>query len=131
MKQPFLPHATNSEGQCQLLGEASPGNVIQICGPRAYRVSLWQHRMYIRVFFRMYFLVAEIIQRSVWVGILSFESVKVAQSCPILCNPRDYTVLGILQARMLEWAAFPFSRGSSQPRDQTQVFRIAGGFFTS
>ena len=40
-------------------------------------------------------------------------------------------VHGIPQARMLEWAAFPFSRGSSQPRDQTQVSRIAGGFFIS
>ena len=55
---------------------------------------------------------------------------KVARSCPTLCNPKDYTVHGILQARILEWAAFPFSRGSSQPRDQTQVSRIAGGFFT-
>ena len=43
----------------------------------------------------------------------------------------DYTVYVILQARILEWVAFPFSRGSSQPRDQTQVSRIAGGFFTS
>ena len=43
--------------------------------------------------------------------------VKVAQSCPTLCDPMDYTVHGILQARILEWAAFPFSRGSSQPRD--------------
>ena len=42
--------------------------------------------------------------------------VKVTQSCPTLCNPRDYTVHGILQARILEWVAFPFSRGSSQPR---------------
>ena len=40
-------------------------------------------------------------------------------------------VHGILQARILEWVAFPFSRGSSQPRDQTQVSWIAGGFFTS
>ena len=38
---------------------------------------------------------------------------------------------GILQARILEWVAFHFSRGSSQPRDPTQVSRIAGGFFTS
>ena len=38
----------------------------------------------------------------------------------------DYTVHGILQARILKWAAFPFSRGSSQPRDQTQVAHIAG-----
>ena len=43
----------------------------------------------------------------------------------------DYTVYGILQARILEWVAFPFSRGSSQPRDQTQVFPIGGRFFTS
>ena len=57
--------------------------------------------------------------------------VKVAQSCLTLCNPVDYTVHGILQARIQEWVAFPFSRGSSQPRNRTQVSRIAGGFFTS
>ena len=57
--------------------------------------------------------------------------VKVVQLCPTLCNPVDYTVHGILQARILEWVAFPFSRGSSQPRDQTQVSHITGGFFTS
>ena len=72
-------------------------------------------------------------------GILSIL-VKVAQSCPALCGPMDYTVYGILQARTLEnfalklcikeWVAFPFSRESSQPRDQTQVSSIAGGFFT-
>ena len=56
---------------------------------------------------------------------------KVIQSCLTLCDPMDYTVYGILQARILEWAAFPFSRGSSQPRDWTQVSRIAGGFLTS
>ena len=43
----------------------------------------------------------------------------------------DCIVHGILQARILEWVAFPFPRGSSQPRDQTQVSCIAGGFFTS
>ena len=55
----------------------------------------------------------------------------VAESCPTLCNLMGYTVHGILQIRMLEWVAFPFSRGSSQPRDQTQVSHIASGFFTS
>ena len=54
-----------------------------------------------------------------------------AQSCPTLWDPVDHTVHGILQARILEWVAFPFSRGSSQPRDPTQVSRTAGGFFTS
>ena len=43
----------------------------------------------------------------------------------------DYTVHAILQVRILEWVALPFSRGSSQPRDWTQVSCIAGGFFTS
>ena len=56
--------------------------------------------------------------------------VKVVQFYPTLCDPMDYTVLGILQARTLEWVAFPFSRGSSQPRDKTQVSYIAGKFFT-
>ena len=56
---------------------------------------------------------------------------KVAQSCPTLCIPMDYTVHGILQVRILEWVAFPFSRGSSQPRGWTQVSCIAGRFFTN
>ena len=60
-----------------------------------------------------------------------WSEVKVTQSCPTLYDPMDYTVHGILQARILEWVAFPFSRGSSQPRDRTQVSHIAGGFFTS
>ena len=47
--------------------------------------------------------------------------VKVTQSCPTLCDPMDYTVHGILQTRILEWVAFPFSRGSSQPKDPNQV----------
>ena len=52
--------------------------------------------------------------------------VKVSQWCPTPCDPMDYTVPGILQARILEWVAFPFSRWSSHPRDRTQVSRIAG-----
>ena len=71
-------------------------------------------------------------------GLISFKInrliikwVKVTQSCLTLCDALDYTVHGILQARILEWVAFPFSRGSSQPRDQTQVSHIAGRFFTS
>ena len=43
--------------------------------------------------------------------------VKVTQSCPTICDPIDYTAQGILQARILECIAFPFSRASSQPRD--------------
>ena len=60
---------------------------------------------------------------------------KVAQSCPTLCNPMDCSlagssVNGILQATILQWVAVPFFRGSSWPRDQTQVSSIAGRFFT-
>ena len=62
---------------------------------------------------------------------LSSSDVKVAEWCPTLCDPMDYTVHGILQARIWEWVAFPFSRGSSQPGDQTLVSHIGGGFFTS
>ena len=46
---------------------------------------------------------------------------KATLSCLTLCDTMDYTVHGILQAGILEWGAFPFSRGSSQPRDRTQV----------
>ena len=62
--------------------------------------------------------------------------VKVAQLCPALCNPMDCSlpgssVHGILQARILEWVAVPFSGRSSQLRDRTQVSCTTGGFFTS
>ena len=57
-----------------------------------------------------------------------FPKVKVAQSCSTLCNPVDYTVHGLLQVRILEWVGFPFFRRLSQPRDQSQVFHIAGRF---
>ena len=61
--------------------------------------------------------------------------VKVIQLCPTLCDSMDSSlpgssVRGILQARILEWAAIPFSRESSQPKDQTQVSYMAGRFFT-
>ena len=60
---------------------------------------------------------------------------EVAQSYPTLCNPMDCSlprssILGILQARVLEWVIISFSRGSSQRRDQTPVSRIVGRRFT-
>ena len=59
----------------------------------------------------------------------------VSQSCLTFCNPMDCSlpgssVHGILQARILEWVAMPSSKESSQPRDQTQVSHISGGFLT-
>ena len=60
---------------------------------------------------------------------------KAVQSCLTLCGLMDCSlpgssVPGILQAILLEWVAVPFFRGSSQLRDQTHVFHIAGRFFT-
>ena len=53
--------------------------------------------------------------------------VKVTQLCPTLCNPMDHTFHGILWVRILEWVAFPFSRGSSQPRSPAlQVDSLPG-----
>ena len=59
------------------------------------------------------------------------HEVKVAQSCPTLCDPMDYTVHGILQARILEWVALPFSRGSSWSRNRTGVSCAIGRFLTN
>ena len=63
------------------------------------------------------------------------KKILVAQLCPTHCDPRDCSppssfVHGILQARILEWIAVPFSRGSSWPRDWTWVSCTAGRFFT-
>ena len=59
---------------------------------------------------------------------------EVAQSCPTLCHPMDCSLPGsslhgILQARVLEWVAISFSRGSSRPRDRTRVSHIPGRRF--
>ena len=73
----------------------------------------------------------------IWVPWSSYEDVKmlVTQLCPTLCDPMDCSlpdssVHGILQGRILEWAAMPSSRGSSRPRDRTQVSHIVDRFFT-
>ena len=66
---------------------------------------------------------------------LSLESEsEVAQSCPTLCDPVDcslqgFSIHGIIQAKILEWVAISFSRGSSRPRDQTWVSSVAGKCF--
>ena len=64
-----------------------------------------------------------------------WEKIFLVQWCVCVCFNRSVVSdslwpLGLLQARILEWVAFPFSRGSSQPRDQTQVSHIVGRFFT-
>ena len=60
--------------------------------------------------------------------IFTGKSKSETRSVVSLCEPMDYTAHRILQARILEWVAFPFSRGSSWPRNQTRVSCISGGF---
>ena len=72
--------------------------------------------------------------QALWARDLETESEsEVAQSCPTLCDPIDLpgsSVHGIFQAIVLEWVAISFSRGSSQPRAQTQVAHIVDRRFT-
>ena len=72
----------------------------------------------------------------VWESLLNGYRYRVpeSESYSLLSDslqPRGYTVHGIVQARILQWVVFPFSRGSPQPKDGTQVSRIACGFFTN
>ena len=63
-------------------------------------------------------------------GSISLLKVKVTQSSPTICELMDYTIHGIHQTRILKWVAVPFSRGSSQSRDQTLVSCTADRHFT-
>ena len=71
-----------------------------------------------------------------YVVAVSLKSVLILQSCRTLCKLTDCSLpgssaYGMLQARIMEWVVIPFSRGPSWPRDWTQVFCIAGKFFTT
>ena len=83
----------------------------------------------------IFFLLLEWIERE-YKTQLKWNEIKVTHPCPTVCNPMDYSLPGsylhrILQARILEWVASPFSRVSSWPRNRTGVSCIAGKFFTS
>ena len=75
-------------------------------------------------------------ERLIWPDLFYMKSEsEVTQSCPTLCNPKDCSLPGssthgVFQAKVLEWVAISFSRGSSRPRDWTQVSRIVGRRFT-
>ena len=89
-----------------------------------------QGRNYFLIFVRWWMLTRTT------VVIISWSEVLVAQSYPTLCDPMDCSppgsyVHGIFQARILEWVAISFSKGSSKTRDRTQVFCTAGRFFTN
>ena len=81
---------------------------------------IW-YRQVISKFIKQYYILSS----ESWVK--NIHIIKSESEKPLSC----VRLFAILQARILEWVAFPFSRGSSQLRDQTQVSRIAGGFFTS
>ena len=71
----------------------------------------------------------EIKQHDSWLASVN-SSVSHCFATTMDCSPPGFSVHGIFQAGILEWVAIPFSRRSSQPRDQTRVFHIAGIFFT-
>ena len=90
----------------------------------SYRIFL---SLYFNNFTMMYFSVGQFCSCPEWVS-------EVTQSCLTLCNPMDCSLPGsplhgILQARVLEWVAISFSRGSSRPTDRTQISHIAGRCF--
>ena len=126
---PVLPPA-EAQGQRSLLGYC-PWGFKRVGHNFDTKQQQWHYR------FCIYTKVLSSIKKTVLKEVkscLELESkvkVKVTQSYPILCGPMHYTVHGILQARILDWAAFLFSRGSSQPRNWTTVSCIAGGFFTN
>ena len=81
----------------------------------------------------MYFSCTTWVHKSINVAVVVVELLSCVQ---LFCNPMDYSppgsfVHGISQARLLEWVTISFSRGSSHPRDQTQVPWLAGRFFTT
>ena len=88
---------------------------------------LWEHMFF--------FLLGRQLRMGLLDHMMNAAAAKSPQSCLTLCNPIDGSppgsaIPGILQARILKWVAIPFSRGSSQLRDQTQVSCIAGRFST-
>ena len=103
------------------------------------RMQQFRSSYMIYSYLHKFYLLATLIQLLNYTSIsdmwIASPIVLVTQSCPILCDPMDCSppdssVHGILQARILEWVAIPFSRGSSWPRDWTQVSWITGRFFT-
>ena len=98
------------------------------CRQMLYHLFRTLSKPFLCSFSLLFFLVRETI---FLVTIFGLSLLKVPQWCPTLWDPMDYIVNGILQAKILESVDFPFSRGSSQPRNQSQVSCNAGRFFTS
>ena len=102
---------------------------------RTLKRLLQHHSLKASILWCLAFFMAQLSHPYMTTGKTIVVIVLVTQSCPTLCDPTDCSppgssVYGILQARILQWIAIPFSRGSSQSRDRTQVSCVAGRFFT-
>ena len=123
----------------------------QASGISVLTISTWmsalpdKHNSFYTTYIKKYILLHHLVHKALYNNQMFHElistatawkwKVLVTRSCLTLCDPMDHSlpvssVHGILQARILEWVAIAFSRGSSWPRDQTQVSCIAGRFFT-
>ena len=94
----------------------------------------WNRLCKLEQFFFMWWVKISFSSVCAWIGFIH-KRMLLTQSCPTLwdtmdCSLRGSSVHGILQARVLDWVTIPFSRGSSRPKDQTQISCIAGRFFT-
>ena len=97
-----------------------------------YQTHFWRQYFWTCFYLNCIFKISLLCYRQWYIIAFSLSEVsEVTQSCPTLCDPVDCSLQGaslhgILRARVLEWVAISFSRGSSRPRDQTRVSRIAG-----
>ena len=103
---------------------------------RTLKRLLQHHSLKASIHWCLAFFMAQLSHPYMTTGKTIVVIVLVTQLCPTLCDPTDCSspgssVYGILQARILEWVAISFSRGSSWPGDWTQVSCIAGWFFTN
>ena len=100
-----------------------------------YKIQIFGELSVVVVFFKCGHMYMKFIILIIWKCAIQWHWDKsLAQSCPTLCDPVDCSppgssVHGILQARILEWVAVSFSRGSSRPRDRTRVSCVAGRCF--
>ena len=100
----------------------------------SYNMDLWLEKSIPLLYFSL-FLKSAVLCAGFILKLIKWEESEVAQSCLILCDPMDYslpgfTVHGILQARIPEYVAISFSRGSSWPRDWTRASHTTGRLFT-
>ena len=123
---PFLSNSETQNWHCQGLMDDKSRRIGDFrCWCKEFTYSIWPSAFYkAGTQINACWWAAETVSTLLWKW-------KLLSCVWLFVTPMDYTVHGILKATILEWVAFPFSRGSSQLRDQTQVSHIAGGFFTS